>query len=754
MPPPPPKKLPTAHILSAVILGLATVSHAQQTQQEPDEEIVRLSPFSVSESADMGRYQAAQVSSGTRIRMDLMDSTQSVSVLTNEFMDDVGTTRVHDAVKYVAGIDAKNNDTGNNMFLRGFQAFGVTLDGFYQMNWTNQEPVVIERIEVVKGPNAILAPQGLPGGVVNLVTKKPLFSSNKGYISYQVGRYDANRAEFDANYVVSSEKLAVRVVGAVSDADGYGRGAFHQNTTVAPMLTYRFSPTTELSVQYQAYNFSILNDNGIPVSVYAVDRSNIKPLEGLPRNFQVGGRNNRRHASGQYLRLLLTSQITDKLSMRLAANGTDTSYRSNFIGPSKARLGGVDLEPVQLDPITGKWSWDGVTHNDNPTYNLGGDKTWFSTLYGNIQNDFAYEHIATNWKSKTVVGWVINTHSNEYASRPYTTDPTEYDLTAPNYTPPDYTIDTSRWRFRGTNWLRSNQAYLYQIFNLFDDKLVLSGGLSQNRYFSSDHDTETINDYWTEDRGETLLPSAGFVYKITSGVSVFYGYSEQETLGRSAPSVGIPSHTRPSRQHEGGVRIRLFDGKLYGTLSYFDILQDNLWLENPANLVTPEPVPRLPAMRTNRTAKGLEFEINWSPTKNFSMIASYTDFENRDQDNQRYSGVSEKIGALWGSYTFDEGPLRGLQIGVGAVYTGEAPNMQGFYTSPPPGYQPVRIQPIFWIPSYVLAEANASYRFAKHWHAQLHIKNLFNKDTVIGGINRSIHMSTPINPKLTIKYEF
>jgi len=736
------------------MLALVASSYAQQTSTQNDEEIVRLSPFSVQESADMGRYQAAQVSSGTRIRTDLMDSTQSVSVVTNEFMNDVGMTRVHDAVKYVAGVDANTNDTENNLFIRGFQASGATLDGVYQKSYLNPEPVLIDRVEVVKGPNAVLAPKGLPGGIINLVTKKPLFTGNQGYVSYQVGRYASNRAEFDANYVVRPGKFAVRVVGSVTDGDGYGKGELQQNITVSPMFTYRFSPTTELNIQWQAYNFSYLNNQGIPVSVYAVGRSDVKPLEGLPRNFQVAGRNNTEHASGQYLRFSLTAKITDKLSMRLAGSGLTTSRRGNFIGPSKSRLGGVDLEPVQLDTITGEWSWDGVTRNDNPTYILGGDKTWIDARAGNIQNDFAYEHVATTWKSKTVAGWVIETQANPYASRPYATDTTEYDLTDPNYTPPGYTLDTSRWRFRGKTWERSNQVYLYEVLNLFEDRLVLSGSLSQNRYFSSDHDTTTINDYWTEDRGETLLLSAGFVYKITPGVSVFYGYSEQELLGRSAPSVGIPPHTLPSRQHEGGVRLRLFDGKLYATLSYFDILQDNLWLENPENLVTPEPVPRRPAMRTDRTAKGFEFEVNWSPTPNLSVIASYSDFENRDQDNQRYSNVSEKIAALWGSYTFDAGPLSGLRVGVGGVYTGEAPNMQGFYTSPPPGYASARIQPMFWIPSYVLAEASASYRFGKNWHAQLLIKNLFNKDAVISGLNRSIRVSTPINPKLTLRYEF
>jgi len=155
------------------MLAFAAFSYAQQVPAQNDDEVVRLSPFSVQESADMGRYQAAQVSSGTRIRMDLMDSTQSISVVTNEFMQDVGTGRVSDAVKYVAGVNANNNlNAFDGMFSRGFWIAGATVDGFYQFNWINQEPVIVERMEVVKGPNAILAPQGLLGGVVNLVTKK------------------------------------------------------------------------------------------------------------------------------------------------------------------------------------------------------------------------------------------------------------------------------------------------------------------------------------------------------------------------------------------------------------------------------------------------------------------------------------------------------------------------------------------------------------------------------------------------------
>jgi len=68
---------------SALMLGLAVTTYAQQTSAQNDEEIVRLSPFSVQESADIGRYQAVEASSGTRVRMNLMDSTQSISVVTS-----------------------------------------------------------------------------------------------------------------------------------------------------------------------------------------------------------------------------------------------------------------------------------------------------------------------------------------------------------------------------------------------------------------------------------------------------------------------------------------------------------------------------------------------------------------------------------------------------------------------------------------------------------------------------------------------
>jgi len=693
----------------------------------------------------MGRYQAAEATSGSRIRMDLMDSTQNISVVTNEFMTDLSTGRVADAVKYVAGVHANINPHAlDSMAVRGFWTGGATIDGFYQFNWVNQEPVIIERMEVVKGPNAILAPQGLPGGVVNLVTKRPLFT-NKGYVSYQIGRYDSNRTELDVNYVVRPDKLAVRVVGSLTDADDYAKGEFHQNITVMPMFTYRLSPTTDFTLQFQAYNASVLANNGIPVSVYAIGRSNVRRLEGTPRDFQVVGRNITRHQSGQNTRFFLTSQITDKLSMRLVGNWIEQSTRTNFLGPSNVLdVNGNPGEVVILDQITGEWSWDGVTRNDSPRYNLGGANEWPKITHGNLQNDFVYEHTGSGWKSQTVMGYAFNYSSQHQRIKDYVSDPKLYDFADPNYTPPAYTL-MPNWRNNWSSRNRSNQVYIYEVLSLFEERLVISGSLSQNRYVGSVQNNLTSGR--SEDKAEATLPSGGFVYKLTPGISIFYGFSKQEILGTEDMTVDIPPHTVPSRQHEGGVRVRLFDGRLYATLSYFDILQEGLWSQDPRNFVTPRPTPPWPSSSSDRTSKGFEFELAWSPTKNISIIGSYTDFKSRDADNM-HNGGPDKLAALWGSYTFDTGPLRGLRVGIGGAYTGEAPVIPGLYTAPPSGsgYDPVRVQPRYWTPSYVLAEASASYQFSEHWHAQLVIKNLFNKDAYI--------VNPPINPKLSLRYEF
>jgi len=165
------------------------------------------------------------------------------------------------------------------------------------------------------------------------------------------------------------------------------------------------------------------------------------------------------------------------------------------------------------------------------------------------------------------VGYAFNYHIQNNRSRLYATDATNYDFTN-NYTPPGYTL--ANWRRHASTRERSNQVYIYEVLRLFEDRLVLSGSLSQNRYFSGKGDN--LAAVHAQGKSEATLPSGGIVYKVTPEISFYYGFSKQEVLGDPSALNPIPPLKVPSRQHEGGVRLKLFGGRLYTTLAYFDIL--------------------------------------------------------------------------------------------------------------------------------------------------------------------------------------
>ncbi|KXU35342.1 hypothetical protein AXK11_06725 [Cephaloticoccus primus] len=134
---------------------------------------VTLSPFEVSVNQP-ARYQADEAASGGRIRAQVMGTPSTVTVLTNEFLQDVGGSRIVDAALYVAGVSEATFPNGlDAVNIRGFQSQGRRIDGFSTFAQANFDPAVIERMEIIMGPDALLSPTGVPGGTINLVSKPP-----------------------------------------------------------------------------------------------------------------------------------------------------------------------------------------------------------------------------------------------------------------------------------------------------------------------------------------------------------------------------------------------------------------------------------------------------------------------------------------------------------------------------------------------------------------------------------------------------
>lgn len=209
-----------------------------------EENIVVLSPFEVSASTDNG-YQATETLAGTRIRTDLRDVGSAISVITKEFLQDVGATDSATLLQYttnaeVGGTRGTYAGLGNGTTLddsaslrapssaqrvRGLAAADNTRDFFVtDIPWDSYN---VERIDIQRGPNSILFGLGSPAGIVNASLNNAEFR-NKGNVALRVGSYGSVRTSLDVNQELIHNVLAIRVDGLWSK-EKYQQDPAYQN---------------------------------------------------------------------------------------------------------------------------------------------------------------------------------------------------------------------------------------------------------------------------------------------------------------------------------------------------------------------------------------------------------------------------------------------------------------------------------------------------------------------------------------------
>ena len=198
-----------------------------------EEEVIQLSPFEVTTTKDHG-YQATETLAGTRIRTDLKDVGSAISVITKEFLQDIGATDNSTLLQYttnaeVAGtrgtyaglgnatsVDETGNlrSPGGAQRVRGLASADQTRDFFVtDIPWDSFN---VDRIDIQRGPNSILFGLGSPAGIINASTRNAEFR-NKGSVEARVGSYGSVRGSVDLNQVLIPKVLAIRIDGLWND---------------------------------------------------------------------------------------------------------------------------------------------------------------------------------------------------------------------------------------------------------------------------------------------------------------------------------------------------------------------------------------------------------------------------------------------------------------------------------------------------------------------------------------------------------
>jgi len=756
-------------LLLAVLAGPGPLA-AQTTPPaaEPKEdELLNLSPFQVSASAsDAGRYASLEATSAGRIRTNIMDSSQSVSVITSELIQDIAPGRILEAAQYVAGVtESTLPNSWERTTMRGFLAEGRTVDGityglYPSAGFQNIDPAIIDRLEVVKGPNSILAPQPTsPGGTINLATKQPQFR-NSGLIYLQVGEFDANSGFLDMNRVLN-DKVAVRFVGSVRHWDNWWNGAYVHSTTLMPALTYRFSKKTQGTFQYTYTDWDASNYLGLPIDPASGTTTEGRLLAGVPRDLKIYPDDAVRTTRQHELKLLFSTELGPGIQMRFAAAYNTSSLHNVQIntGTSTGGAGG------NVDPLTGHWN-PGVRYQPAPPYapspiviqptrifTRGGVEQLADPRQFNLQNDYAYTLENDSLKAMTLAGFAWSDYHSD-GNRSNT-------LTAPNFDI-DHPIDPTWTRTRlGTplNTVRRFlQGYVSEKVALFSNRLILNGALSWQDYYNSSENALTGS--MTDASTSTVLPSYGVVIKPAGdAVSLFYAYTEQSSA--NLPSSGeteVPPLST-SVQDEIGARFKVWHNRLYFTVSHYAIVQDNFRTPNPRNLEVPTPVPLLPSLYLDREAVGWEYELRASPAQGLSIIGSYTHFTNRDPNNVEFRGVAEKAGAVLVSYAFDRAHvpvLDGVRIAIGANYLGARPGdtPANTYTVAAPD-RLIPVQPSFYLGARTLVNLTVAYGSKHHWSVQANVDNLLDDEYLMAANSRyAVFPGTPRNIRVSFRYRF
>lgn len=233
----------------------STQAAASSPASGPDKAIM-LPSFEVTTTQDKG-YLAENSVSATRINTPIADLPFSISAFTQQFIEDTGATDLYDVVKYTAGVTsgAKEFNAGADSFtIRGFQQ-APERNGFNEGGGGNVyvDPVNLERVEVVKGPAALLYGQVSPGGTVNYITKTP---QDKFFadIGIELGTHEYYRGTIDLNQPLIGDTLLFRFNAAYENGFEYENiGTQARTTVLSPSLTYKITKNVTLKLNYQSF---------------------------------------------------------------------------------------------------------------------------------------------------------------------------------------------------------------------------------------------------------------------------------------------------------------------------------------------------------------------------------------------------------------------------------------------------------------------------------------------------------------------
>lgn len=597
-------------------------------------------------------YVAGRSSSGTKTNTPIMETPQAVSVIGAEQIRDQKANKLDEVLRYTGGVRAGTfgADTRNDWWLiRGFKSddVGLFLDGmqlFYTSyaSWKLQTPNM-ERVEVLRGPSAVLYGGSSPSGIVNVISKMPPAEPVR-FIETGVNNFGNAYVGFDvAGPVATSHengKLFYRVVGQVQNGPTQVNFTPDNNYFIAPSVTWKPDADTRFTVLASASRQETRGINFLP---YEGTVTNAR-FGKIPTSFFAGDPSVDKFTREQeMLGYQFERNLTDDLTFRQNARfaHVDVTYRG-YVGNNWA-----DINTASL----GRYNWYAKN----------------TANQANLDNQLEYRFNTGAVRHTMLFGVDLKGYQiDDYQAFNFGTVPS-INVFNPAY---GFDIPLTGAPFRNFQ-ITQKQAgtYLQDQMKLGNFTLVLSG---RNDWVET---TQAARD-----TGATLVSRddsrfsgrAGLIYNFDNGIAPYVSYatSYNPIIGLNAQNQLFLPET--SQQTEIGVKVapRGFDG--YFTASVFDLKRQHVATTDPV-------VTTLQNQTGEVTSRGIELEAVANATRELKLIGSFTAyhlFNSRDLDpslvGKTPTNTPELLVSGWADYTFKDGPLAGFGFGGGLRYIGSS----------------------------------------------------------------------------------
>lgn len=722
---------------------------APSDSERTDRNVINLAAFVVSDQM-VDQYRAVDAVSATRVRAAIIDSPGSISVITPELLQDINPTRLYEATRYFAGVsEGRANSFNDRHMLRGFENSGRTVDSFSSIQQNNADFLWAERVEILKGPNAILAPTGTPGGSINVVSKVPLYTK-KNEVSAVLGLSDAQRVNLDITGPFSpGSPWAYRVLASYQDGKLNLQDGRIRRKMLGAQLSYRMSPRTTIVVR-GGYDYRNLY---VPFPVYVdssvVNGGDARLAEGFSWHDRRDGQEEWAHRGGPYAfgDLLITTSFGEHISMRVA-----TKYQYNLQDDQFA-FGVVPSLRNRYNPSTGQltpdqtWSLNPATGEHTPTDSPYFDPTQIRrraqwprrwTQHYAAQLDLAANYTFGGVTSSTGLGTSFERSTEDTFIKQGNPDLPLFNLFDQVYGAiPDWTILA---RDLGTE-SRELSTYLNERLGFWQDRIFVTAGAVHIAAESStlnrlNNSTSSLDD-------DKTVFIYGVVLKPWRNVALY--------ASRSSNAVPGIANNRPlwreGKQREIGFKVETTDNRLMLTAAYFEISQTNVTVPNPAFLNDPTEPPSLISDISN---DGFEVELVGALTKNLSVVASYTYLDQKDSLGRPVRAISPRNAGLLLKYRFP-GTWEKLSVFGGVSHvgrrSGEAPAID--FTS-----LGVVAQPSFFHPPLTLVSLGGKYDWSERLSIAMNLDNVTNERYLIPTARANNTMGEPFNARATITYRF